>query len=588
MKKVLADIKLKYQLQFIVIVVGISMLMVMGLFFYSFNQLTLEKADSYFEEISRQIEKRVSYTIRDIESSCKKVARSRIIKDYLRQDDIAEKNRSYLYMSNMLNNEIVLNNYSWEVERYIRSINIIDTTGKREQFYLEKLEDVYRQIIEDYKVSTDISLQPTFTKGYYSEEKGEYYFGYIEPIYSSVSQVTTRERLGTVVYICSTQIFKQIVEEVSQSNESIFMLVDSDHNILASNNHELIGGHLDNEKIHQIFKKGKLLERVIPIEEIGWELRYIISVKELTKDMNNLQQNSIFIIILTMVLILGMCTIIIQGIKGQLGQMTKECQLIGENSIKYRLKPVGNNEIGTLVKHINLMLDQIEHMTRKIVNTQDLLFTAEIEKKQATINALESQINPHFLYNTLECIRNIAMAYEAEEIEEMVVLMADIFRYSIKAQEIVSVKDEVQCIQNYFGIIRIRHNGRFSLEVGIDPAIMTQKIPKMILQPLVENAVNHGLEKRNGPGKVRIIGYYEKDCTIIEIQDNGVGIAPKQLEQLKDELNEPIGINNQHSIGIFNIHNRLRLTYGNEYGILYHSESNQGTSVKITIPNIPL
>ena len=222
--------------------------------------------------------------------------------------------------------------------------------------------------------------------------------------------------------------------------------------------------------------------------------------------------------------------------------------------------------------------------------------SAEIFDKQTELTALQSQINPHFLYNTLESIRGQALLDDNLEIARMVEALAAFFRYSISRKgNLVTLRDELANIDNYMMIQRYRFNNRFSMEIIIDEedeAAYDFLIPRLIIQPVVENAIFHGLEEKLEEGKVTIEVIVTEQNLIITISDNGTGIESKKLAilnarihdrniQLEDGRNS-----NQRNTGIAlpNIHKRIQLLFGEEYGVNIYSTVGQGTDVEITIP----
>lgn len=584
----LANVKLKYQLNSIVVIVAVSITVLLAVFLMGFSQLSVRRAKSYFDGISQQLELRVADTLKSIRDTSKKISRSNVVKDFLSEQDERERGRCYDYMSNMLRNEMGYNNYTGGNKHFIHSISIIDSRDRASRFYFRNVSEVYARILEDYRVSGSSDTAPYFTNAYYNEGDGQYYFGYVEPIRASISQFSSGPQMGNSVYICSVDVFQDIVDAVSESYHPVFVLADDQHSIFASSNKEYIGNTLEGCGIalqgrqdEMVMLDGrKCLAKVLPVEEIGWTLTYLVPYKDLTRDMTRMMYQGSLLGVAALALVILACWLIVSNVNRQLGWIARGCRRMESyRSTKYRLEPAGKNEIGDMVVQFNRMLDEIEAMTRQIVRSQDMLFTAEIEKRQASINALQSQINPHFLYNTLECIRNIAIAYGAEEIERIVISMADIFRYSIREDDRVTIRDEARSIQNYFEIMRVRHSDRFTLTVDIPEALLEIGCIKMVLQPLVENAVNHGLSKRNGPGRVEIVGRAQGDDVEIIVRDDGIGIEPRKLEALRGELADEGG--SHTGIGIFNINRRLRLVYGAAYGLSIDSAPGQGTAVTV-------
>lgn len=224
--------------------------------------------------------------------------------------------------------------------------------------------------------------------------------------------------------------------------------------------------------------------------------------------------------------------------------------------------------------------------------------SAKVLDKQTELTALQSQINPHFLYNTLESIRGQALLDENMEIARMVEALAAFFRYSISRKgNLVTLREELANIQNYMLIQRYRFNNRFSLEVIIDEedeAAYDFLIPRLIIQPVVENAIFHGLEELLEGGRVTIEVIVTEQNLIITVSDNGKGIEADMLRKLNSrissrdtELEEGTGRKSSTrntGIALPNVHKRIQLLFGEEYGVNVYSTVGQGTDVEITVP----
>lgn len=245
------------------------------------------------------------------------------------------------------------------------------------------------------------------------------------------------------------------------------------------------------------------------------------------------------------------------------------------------------NEVGTLADSVNHMLDDIDRMTRRIVETQEKLYMAEIAEKQARFEALQIQMNPHFLNNTLECLRGIALDYGVEPIVRLVSSMNRILRYNLSEQTAVRLSEEVACVMDYIEIVNLRKGGIYRLETAIAPELMDKPVHKMLLQPLVENAVHHGLEERPGTGCIRIEAEAgETGDFLIRVRDNGAGMSKERLEKLHEELKHSLRAGNARGsgIGLINVDRRLRLAYGDAYGLAVESRQGIGTTVVMRIP----
>jgi two-component system sensor histidine kinase YesM len=249
-----------------------------------------------------------------------------------------------------------------------------------------------------------------------------------------------------------------------------------------------------------------------------------------------------------------------------------------------------NSEIGVLALHLNKMLDDIELLSSEVQQTQKKMYEIELARKQMEVASYRNQINPHFLYNTLECIRAIALYRNADEIAEITASLSNMFRYAVKGNDFVTVADEVSHVQEYAKIIEFRFNGRIRIELEVQEDILAERMIKMLLQPIVENAVFHGLERKLGKGKVaiRILKLDENKMQAL-ITDNGFGMEEAKLQEVRTLLRES-GIqthseqDKSESIGIQNIYRRLKLFYEDNGNMAIESSMNEGTTVIMTFP----
>ena len=221
---------------------------------------------------------------------------------------------------------------------------------------------------------------------------------------------------------------------------------------------------------------------------------------------------------------------------------------------------------------------------------------SELLSERSHFLALQQQINPHFLYNTLESIRGEALLVNAPHIAEMTKRLSSLFRYSISSERaLVSVYEELENVQNYMAIQNYRFSDRLSLKLNIeDDFCLNCMIPKLTLQPLVENSIYHGLEIISRKGEITIKVTATQKKIIITVSDNGTGIAPDRLAKVNASLREPsVAVSSTRpdakpttGIALANINKRIKLQYGEEYGIILRSVQNFGTDVEIFLPRV--
>ena len=243
----------------------------------------------------------------------------------------------------------------------------------------------------------------------------------------------------------------------------------------------------------------------------------------------------------------------------------------------------GNDEISELYDYLGTMIWKIQKLISDVYREQLHAEQLKIEQKEAEFKMLASQINPHFLYNTLEVIRMKARASKQYDIEELVKMLAKILRKNIQAgSQDVEIQTEVELITCYLKIQQYRFGERIQYEIDMDPEMEHIRILPLILQPIVENSIVHGLEVKEGIGHIRISISRKDSDLLVVVEDDGVGMEKEQLEELRSNMNRR-NENGTH-IGMQNVHQRIRLRYGENYGLELDSASGVGTKVKIRIP----
>lgn len=221
----------------------------------------------------------------------------------------------------------------------------------------------------------------------------------------------------------------------------------------------------------------------------------------------------------------------------------------------------------------------------------DREYSLAMLKKQAEIKALQNQINPHFLYNTLDCIRGMAIEQGADNIEEMTRALSGMFRYSIsrKGKTKALMEEELANVNNYLRIQQYRFRNKINITETIDPAAKKCCVPKLLIQPIVENAVFYGLEPKTGERNLNIEAYCTGKKLIVKVEDNGVGMSFDKLRTINDAMCSGVSIGDNGrgtQLGIVNVNERLRLLYGEEFGLRIFSCPKVGTTIEIVLPII--
>ena len=238
------------------------------------------------------------------------------------------------------------------------------------------------------------------------------------------------------------------------------------------------------------------------------------------------------------------------------------------------------DEVGRLVQSYNLMMSRLkESREKEIISTQ--------LQKQAEMKMLQTQINPHFLYNTLNTISSIAELYRIEPISVMTKSLSSMYRYNVKSKDHVTIQNELEQIKNYISIQQIRFFNKFKVIYEIDENLLPYKILKFLLQPIIENSFYHGLEPKGGTGTLQLSLKKQGHTIYIKVQDDGMGISEQRLEEIHRSFLSSARIGLQepmNHIGLQNVYARIRNHYGDEYWLRITGKVNEGTCVEILIP----
>lgn len=307
----------------------------------------------------------------------------------------------------------------------------------------------------------------------------------------------------------------------------------------------------------------------------------IISIEKITQKLNN-ARNYIILIIIGAFMILSAITFFITSVILNKIKIVKSLmRKVQDGDLDIDIKALGNDEIGELAGHFRKMLQKIKELISVVINNQ-------VAIKSAEIKTLQAQINSHFTYNTLETIEMMAEVKEQYDIADAVSLLGRLMRYSMSwDMTCISLSDEIEYVRNYIELINIKYHNIIDLQVHAEERLLRNEIPKMSLQPIIENSVFHGIKPKCERGTI-LIDVYDKDVNIIiEVTDNGRGIDYDKLYSIKKkiEINSSSLENaGEESIGLRNVNERIKLYYGTNFGLAITSEKDAFTKIIIKLP----
>lgn len=270
----------------------------------------------------------------------------------------------------------------------------------------------------------------------------------------------------------------------------------------------------------------------------------------------------------------------IQATKSVTAPIRELCDMtekVAEGDFSVRTRKADMDEIGILSQSFNEMTKEIGTLVEDIKQQQVNLHLTETK-------LLQAQINPHFLYNTLDTIVWLAEEHKTNEVVDMVTALSSFFRTTLsKGRDFITVEEEESHIRSYLEIQQFRYQDILDYSIEIDEELRGYVLPKLTLQPLVENALYHGIKNKRGKGTIRITGKKDAEAMIFKVNDNGKGMTPEKLSELHGNMQKEKPDNNVNSFGVINVNQRIRHYYGKEYGLSYESSPDKGTEVTVKI-----
>ncbi|QGQ95945.1 sensor histidine kinase [Paenibacillus psychroresistens] len=314
-----------------------------------------------------------------------------------------------------------------------------------------------------------------------------------------------------------------------------------------------------------------------------WILVGKVPVNVLLEQVNAVAQKTILIGFVCLLAAMLLASLLSSRVLVPIRRLRKGMRQIEQGNYKIAVPVETNDEIGFFVAGFNKMTREIDRLIVKVYET-------ELKKKDAEIKALQSQINPHFLYNTLGTIESLAAIQgDNKSIRDICHSLAQMMRYNVNGGSFSTLGEEIQQIKQYLMIQQIRYESRLTYDIWLEPELESMRIPKLLFQPIVENSIIHGIEglRRGGQIWIKVVSLNEHDV-VISVKDDGIGMNDEQLSVLQTNLNEvsmtDFSIDRQRSsIGVVNAHSRLKLIYGEAYGLTIESQLGSGTEVSIRL-----
>mgnify|MGYP002539863295 FL=1 len=343
------------------------------------------------------------------------------------------------------------------------------------------------------------------------------------------------------------------------------------------NNTEAAG--YEDTTVKENFHGEKRLVTVKTISYTGWKLISVVPMKSFSMGMTGMRNLVVLLVALTVLAAVMLNQMVSARISKPLRRLNDSVKEWEAGNMNPDIYIGGSMEVEHLGKTLRSTVAQIRQLMDDIVVEQE-------EKRKSELDALQSQINPHFLYNTLDSIVWMITGERYDDAVFMITQLASLFRISLsKGKTVIKIEDEVKHARNYMNIQKIRYKNSFEVDFQIEEDILDGCIVKLVLQPLLENAIYYGMEFMDGEGEIHVRGYRKDKDVYLEVEDNGLGMPEEEAAELLNGKERP----HKHGsgVGLVNVHSRLKLRFGEAYGLVIHSCPDEGMMVQIHIPYIP-
>lgn len=404
-------------------------------------------------------------------------------------------------------------------------------------------------------------------------------------------QSADEEVLGTLYIDVNIKALSDVVNETELRGGSEMYIVDRKEKVYVY--------HQDSGKINQQLGE---LEAYIPemdqeyqyiladgmyyiyndIEGTDWMVIHKIPRYNLENSYQEIRSNTILIICISVILLLFLYYFYSKKTNKPILQLKTAMEKVQNGELDTRVEVYSNDEIGFLAKGMNQMTKNLQEHIKRV-------YIAEIRQREAEIKTLKTQIQPHYLYNTLDVIRMTAVMNDDYQTAGLLDGLSGQLKYLIGgAREIVTLRDEIENVENYFKIVRVRYENRFGLDINVNEEFLDLRVPQLILQPVVENSVKYGLRPKEESGIIAINVQVEGERLLISVMDNGLGMSQQKLREVQELLENKETVKHARSkkasIGLKNAHDRIKLILGEEYGMEIISYEGMGTIVKFSLP----
>lgn len=577
---------IKQQLNLIYIPVILISAILIGIFSYLFQIKQIEKNSSFLLENSVNqtaisVNEKINIPFSQMVAESDSVSVGNLFMNRYTEED---KSRKYMDILDCYNQ---MESVYYSINDMIDSIYFVTNTGVEVSMYKG-----------DTPVNIGIDFNEWFNRDIYSETGYGWIESHEDKVFSSKSSrnvISIVKKFGTkdsknkaiLIYNLKTEYFKELLDKVNISPNGYVVVMSPDGKAIVNSTIKTFNIE-DNDiaRIKSDIEKGSINDTKIGKEKVSiysssednlWKVIGVVPKKDLVSEANNLKVILIAFIGILSIVLLYISTLLARGVSKPIEILSNKVKEFEFGNINVKFEIDTENELGTLSKGLESFKESVLELLRKVMQE-------EKQKSKLELLIMQSQIKPHFLYNTLGSIKHLIDMGRNDKASEMCAALSKFYMIGLSGgRDIIYVSEEIEHIRNYLKIQQMRYDKEFEFYINISEDIMNEKMLILTLQPIIENAIYHGIKGKEGLGTIILSGNKKDDKMIFEIYDDGLGMSEQELDNLIKTINNR---NDQQlkSFGLRNVNNRLKLYFGSKARMNFFSIKNEFTQVIIEIP----
>lgn len=581
------DFSVKKQFKLITICICLLIIILSSISLFFVHQALIKKNSTYMKDVSYNSQLEISHNFEQISSIINTIIVDPDLEDLL----ISPYSASTVKSLNNLNRKF---DFFSNTLPELADISVCSDDITWSNFFDKKTAGELRKKISHSTELQSLGLMhnPLTTRS----APNNYFIVFAQNIYGITNPDTYGKNLGTL-FICLYP--DSLLPSVAYENNNYILLADDSEHYYTlhgddkegDNIYKLYTDQKDTPSYNDFLISDEYIFHTRTIQDTNYKLIIAFERTDLEKTIIKTFIFLFFIILLSCGVILLLLYLIVNNMILPLEKMAAYMDVLSssaESTVEDTIHLKGCAEIRTLNNAFSNMLSERKKLTQQLYQTTVNLYETKLQKKEAELKFLRSQVNPHFLYNTLESIKNLALENDVPVIANMTEALSQLFRYNVKGKQMVPLEQELSIVSAYLNIQNIRFGKSLQIIYSIMEDTKKLMVMKFLLQPIIENSIVHGFANRGNSGTLFIASHCHDNKLQIIIQDDGQGISSEQLDKLNFLLqNNPSDTSSsENHLGISNVHHRIQLAYGTEYGLSIESEENGGTRITLSLPII--